>query len=425
MKIVHFADLHLGVESYGRPDPATGLSTRLLDFLATFDELVDFALENGADLVVFCGDAYRSREPTQTQQREFARRIHRLASAGVPVFLLVGNHDLPNAAGRATSLEIYATLDIPNVYVGSRPDVYRIATPAGEVQVVALPWPRRSALLAREETRQLDLEQIDQQVQAILTGIISTCTERLDPSLPAILAAHVWVSGARVGSEHGMTLGHEHALLLSNIANPAFDYVALGHVHRQQVLSEDPPVVYAGSLERLDFGEEGDEKGFYVVDIEPGEGEKRRVSYRFCPVAARRFLTLEVTLKAEDPAPTETVLAAIRPQLDAARDAVVRLHITLPAALEGQVNDSTIRDALSGAYSLNIARDIHRETRLRLGDRTAEGITPIEALRAWLETRNVPTERARVLLEHGERLIRGEETADPPEAGPGNSRQPV
>ena len=139
MKIIHFADLHLGVENYGRIDPATGLSSRLTDFLAAFDELVDFALAEKVDLVLFCGDAYKTREPTQTQQREFARRINRLATAGIPVFLLTGNHDLPNAIGRATATEIFDTLAVKNVYVANRPDIYKIPTPGGTVQVVAYP----------------------------------------------------------------------------------------------------------------------------------------------------------------------------------------------------------------------------------------------------------------------------------------------
>ncbi len=53
MKIVHFADLHLGVEKYGKLDPATGLSSRLADFLHVLDELVDYSLENRVDLVLF------------------------------------------------------------------------------------------------------------------------------------------------------------------------------------------------------------------------------------------------------------------------------------------------------------------------------------------------------------------------------------
>ena len=84
MKIIHFADLHLGVENYGHINPATGLSTRLLDFLAALDQVIDYALENKVDLVLFCGDAYKSREPGQTHQREFAKRINRLSTAGIP-----------------------------------------------------------------------------------------------------------------------------------------------------------------------------------------------------------------------------------------------------------------------------------------------------------------------------------------------------
>jgi exonuclease SbcD len=69
MRILHFSDVHIGVENYGRPDPETGLSTRLADFLDTLDEVVDYALENKVDLALFCGDAYKSRDPSQTHQR--------------------------------------------------------------------------------------------------------------------------------------------------------------------------------------------------------------------------------------------------------------------------------------------------------------------------------------------------------------------
>src|SRR6476620_8040972 len=103
MKIVHFADLHIGIENYSRPDPDTGLPSRLIDFRTAFDELVEYSLAERVDLVLFAGDAYKNREPSQTHQREFARRIRRLRAAGIPVFLLIGNHDLPNAVARANA----------------------------------------------------------------------------------------------------------------------------------------------------------------------------------------------------------------------------------------------------------------------------------------------------------------------------------
>ncbi len=406
MKIIHFADLHLGVETYGRTDPATGLSSRLLDFLSALDQLVDYALENRVDLVLFCGDAYKSREPTPTQQREFARRINRLVTNGISVFLLSGNHDLPNTFSRATATEIFDTLAIERVYVASRPDVYRIPTESGPLQIVSLPWLRRSTLLSREETKNLNFSQINEKMQQVLTSIVTASIQKLDPALPAILAAHVWVAGARIGSEASMTMGQEHTFLLSNIAHPAFDYVALGHIHRHQILQDNPPVVYAGSLERLNFGEETDDKGFYVVDIESGgEPSQRQVTFDFHPIAGRRFLSINIDIESQEVDPTATVIKAITEQAGNIKDSIVRLNISLPAEIEGQLRDSDIRNALQEAHYTTIARDIKRKTRLRLGKVAAEEITPLDALKAYLESRKADPERARTLLEYGRQLI--------------------
>ncbi len=411
MKILHFADLHLGVESYGRIDPATGISSRLLDFLSALDQVVDYALENRVDLVLFCGDAYKSREPSQTQQREFAKRINRLSISGIPIFLLIGNHDLPNAIGKATTTEIFDTLAVKNVYVSNRPDIYRIPTNGGTIQIASLPWLRRSALLSKEETKNLDFEQINQRLQQVLTNIIAVHAAKLDPRLPAILVAHVGVASATVGSERLMTIGQEHFLLLGNVAHPAFDYIALGHIHKHQVLSDNPPVVYAGSLERLDFGEEEDEKGFYLVEIEPDKlAGKRVVSFDFHPVTGRRFLTINVNVEPEDADPPSTVLKAIAEQGEKVSGAIVRLQISLPAETTGQFRGNDIRDALKEAHYFTIARDIKREARSRLGQLTAEEITPLEALKTYLEAKQVSSTQAKLLLEYGEKLIQEQGT---------------
>jgi exonuclease SbcD len=406
MKIIHFADLHLGIENYGRIDPATGLSSRLGDFLAALDELVDYALAEKVDLVVFCGDAYKTREPTQTQQREFARRINRLASSNIPVFLLIGNHDMPNAIGRATATEIFDTLAVKNVTVASKPGTHKIQTKNGMIQIVALPWLRRSALLTREDTKNLNLEQVNQRLQEALTQAIASQAVALDPSLPTMLAAHVSVSAARAGSESMMAIGQEPVLLLSNIGLPAFDYVALGHIHRRQVLSENPPVVYSGSLERVDFSEENDAKGFYVVEIGPGKTD-RKVSYDFHPVHARRFFTIAIALEPEDTDPTAKVLDAISSQKANIHDAIVRLNLTLASQIEGQLRYHEIREALKDAHFFTVAREITRETRLRLGNRSAEEITPLAALKSYLESQQLSPERQKILLDYGEKLISG------------------
>ncbi len=408
LKILHFADLHLGVETYGRLNPETGFSSRLDDFLRVFDEVVDYALNSQIDLVLFCGDAYKNREPTQTLQREFARRINRLATNGIPIFLLAGNHDLPNTVNRATAIEIFHTLSLRNVYIANKPEVHRIPLRSGTLQIASLPWPKRNALLAKEETRELSLEAINHKMEEVLTGVITDLAGRLDPAIPSILAAHVWIQTARVGSENAMLLGNEHMLLLSNVANPAFDYVALGHIHKAQALCDSPPTVYSGSLERLDFGDRDDDKGFYVVEIQPESGKAgRRVSFQFHPVSARRFVTASVNVEQEDIDPTATVIKAVQANGNF-RDAIVRLQISLPAALENQLRDSDIRNALKDAYHLTIAREVKREARLRLGSSSAGEITPLEALKTYLESKS-PTpspDQLKQLLEYGEKLIR-------------------
>jgi exonuclease SbcD len=406
VRVLHFADLHLGVESYGHIDSATGLSTRLDDILSAFDQVVDYALSNDIDMVLFCGDAYRNREPSQTQQREFAKRINRLSNNSIPIFLLIGNHDLPNAMGKATSTEIFDTLAVKNVYVSSRPEIYPIPTKHGVVQIASLPWLRRSALLSKEDTKNLNFEQLNQRMQESLTNIIVSHAAKLDPGLPAILAAHIWVVGATLGTEKMMTVGQEHALLLSNVANPAFDYIALGHIHKRQVLLPNPPIVYAGSLERLDFSDEDDEKGFYVIDIDcERKTGKKRATFDFHPINGRRFLTINVALTTQDTDPTISILTAISEKKDRIKDAIVRLQFSLPAEIEGSVKDNEIRNALKDAHYFTIARELKRESRPRLGDWTAASLTPLDALKVYLGQKKASPERVKELIEYGQRLI--------------------
>ena len=116
IRLLHFADLHVGIEAFGSIDPCTGVTARVLDFLARFDELIAYALAHEADLVIFSGDAFKTRSPSPTYQRAFAKRIKRLSDAGIPVVLLVGNHDLPTMTQRASTLDIFRTLD--NLRVG-------------------------------------------------------------------------------------------------------------------------------------------------------------------------------------------------------------------------------------------------------------------------------------------------------------------
>ena len=408
MRILHFSDLHIGVENYGRVDPESGLSTRLLDFLSTLDELVEYALGNDVDLVLLAGDAYKGRDPSQTHQREFARRLARLSSAGVPVFLLAGNHDLPHAVGRATAIEIFRTLNVPNLYLGDQPQIYPVPTRKGPLQVLALPWPRRSRLLSREESRGMNIEQVRQEIETRFTEFVQHSVGELDPSVPAILAGHVTINGAVTGTERSMMMGQDHVLFPSAVHKPELDYVALGHIHKHQVLRENPMVVYSGSLQRVDFSEEGDTKGFCVVDLDPSAPQGQRMrEFQFRPVDARPFLTIEAKVDPGDDDPTGIVLKKIMSRKVA--DAIVRVNIQLPADLDVHLRDGEIREALKGAhYVASINREVEQPRRTRIPPGLAEGLTPLEALRIYVESRNMEPDRQVKMIEYAEELLSSE-----------------
>jgi exonuclease SbcD len=418
--VLHFADLHLGVENYGRLDSATGLHSRLLDFLRSFDELVDYAIGQPVDLVLFAGDAYRSRDPNPTHQREFARRIHRLTAAGIPVFLLVGNHDLPSTVGRANTLDIFATLEVPNVWVGRTLGTHLIPTQSGPVQVVALPWFTRSYLLRRDEFKGCTLAEIEERTLQELEKLLRAEVDRLDLQVPAILAVHGAVQGAVYGSERSVMLGQELVLPRSLLKNAAFDYVALGHIHRHQQLEEQPPMIYSGSLDRVDFGEESEAKGFVVVQVERG-----RTQYQFRPLAStRRFVTIEVQADGADP------MAQVREAITAhdIQDAIVRLVIHTTAEKNHLLQDAEIYSLLAASFKVaTVVRDVKRPTRIRLGsNQSIEQMTPLEVLESYLrQARSVSEERTGKLLELAQKVMAGTASSgrgSPPERGETASR---
>ncbi len=407
INLLHLADIHIGMENYGRLDSKSGLNSRVVDFLRRLSQVIDIALERDVDVCIFAGDAYKNQRPNPTFQREFARRIKRLADAGVPVILLVGNHDMATADRAASSLEIFGVLDVPGVIVADRETVYQITCRRGQLlQVATMPYPQRSRLLARDQYRNMTLDDLDMEIGRIvgmnLVDLAAEVKER--PDLPAVLTAHLSVSEAKQGSEQSVMIGRDVVVLKSLLVDPIWDYVALGHIHKHQELNngQHPPIVYPGSLERIDFSEEGERKGLVMVQLERGHAE-----WEFIPVDARRFLTIRLDItQSDDP------MLDILDELEQHRveGAIVRVIIKATEAQEMLLDDKPIRQALRGAsYVASIVRDIERQQRLRLGGIAAEELTPQEALELYLDSKNTPEERKAELLRYAEVIFRGEE----------------
>lgn len=413
MKLLHFADLHLGVERYGHTDPATGMSTRLQDFLRALDHVIDAAVAEQVDAILFAGDAYKNREPTPTIQREFARRLRRVVEAGIPIVILIGNHDLPNAWGRATSVEIFRALAVPGVSIANAIETLRIPTRAGDLQVVTLPWVTHSHLLGHERTAGAGMEEVQAQLLEVLSRYVADEAATLDPTLPAVLLAHGSIQGATFGSERSALLGGDLVFTRTDLSASAFDYIALGHIHKHQAVGQHPPAVYAGSPERVDFGEEHEAKGYVIVEIGSGpRGEG--TTWRFESLPARPFRTLR--LKAHGSEPQADLLRVIERASDL-EGAIVRLFVEVSREAESQVRPLELRRALraaGAAYVANVTLEPERPQ-----DRPVlplHEVSPLEMLRGYLAARQVPPTRAQRLVELATPLLPAE---------PGESQAPA
>ena len=404
MRILHFADAHIDMLNRGKHDPSTGLPVRVMDFLRSLDIIIDTAINEKVDLVLFAGDAFKDRTPAPTFIREWGRRIMRLSRAQIPTVLLVGNHDLSPAMGRAHALDPFSTFEVPHVHVVDRPTLLTPSDLDGlPLQIVAMPWVSRSGLLAflGDEAERVPLSELYAKMADLITKGVERLIQQANPNLPLIFAAHASVQGAKFGAERMVMLGNDLVLPPSLVKNSRWAYVALGHIHKAQNLNEgaQPPVIYPGSIERVDFGEAHEDKFFVIATIEPGK--PTTVDWRKLPV--RRVIDRRVTLTNEIN-PTQRLIEALGDQSQL-KGAVVRLSVTYPQELEAQIDDHALHNYAKGALEFHLVKRPKLETRARLGDEPLERLTHTELLEKYLLAKGVEADEIQALLDLARQIL--------------------
>jgi exonuclease SbcD len=296
----------------------------------------------------------------------------RLSQAGIPTLLLVGNHDLPPAKERANALQEFDTLGVPHIKVLSKPAFLGPQDLEGlPLQVIALPWISRSGFLARQAENSESSMAAYEKLEEMSTNLVTTWIENSDPSIPLILTAHGMVQGAMLGSERTISLGSDLVFPGSLVKHPRLAYTALGHIHKYQDLNagNQPPVVYSGSIERVDFGEVHDEKGYVIATVEPGK--PTRVERRV--LNGRRFIDRFVQLDTAEDILNKLPAAIPSPaELDGV---IYRLVMDYPRSLESMINEADIREKAAAAFEFHLVRHPRTEARSRLAD--SQGISSL------------------------------------------------
>lgn len=364
IKIVHTADIHFGVENYGRIDSATGLHTRLLDFVKSFNICIDHAIKENADLFILAGDAYKTAIPSPTHQKYLLQSLLRLQKANIPIVIVVGNHDHPLSFGKAHALDVYAELPLSHFYVFSKPHAITIPTKNGPVQVVGIPWPLRQNLLTKEDFRYKDFEKITDHISTAVCEIIKKLALKLDPSIPAVLTGHLTVNnGIFSGSERRAVFGNDPLFTTQDLAIEPFNYVALGHLHRHQSLNDKnkTPVVYAGSIERIDFGEVRDTKGFVIAEIDTIKNAynfERIADIRFVQLPTRKMLEINIVLEEHKDHFAKQIIDELKKYQ--IQNAIVKLFYHIPPGCMDTVDISLIHKHLSEAWFVAGIIPIHK-----------------------------------------------------------------
>jgi exonuclease SbcD len=330
MRILHTADWHLG-DRLGRID-------RTADLRRSVERLATYCDTERADVLLVAGDLFSElsrpdslRESVEHLQEVFLPFLRR----GGTFLALTGNHDNENfcqtlrhamALAAPDATEPGAVLAPGRVHFASTPSLLRLPGPAAEVvQFLLMPYPTPSRYLDVRAQRYRSLEEKNRALQAAYLTRLRALQQdpAFDPRLPTVLAAHIHVKSARLPGAFRIS-ERETILFGDEDLPPEYAYVALGHIHQPQCLGGLAHHRYSGSIERLDLGEQGDEKGAVLVEVGP---DGRRGEPVWLPLEATPIYDLHI----ENPAAELPTLPDRYP--DAER-ALVRYHVTYRAGTD-------------------------------------------------------------------------------------------
>lgn len=399
IQLVHVSDIHFGSgESHGRINPSTGLNIRFEDFVLALTKVVDYSIEHNIDVFLFSGDAYRNASPEPIYQKFFARELKRLSDAGIKTILVVGNHDQILRSTSSHAMSVFQSLEVPGLITVDKPVFEVIDTKSGALQLIGIPHVTRHQMLTLEKYSSLPAAALDRMLIENVSDLLKGYYEQLDPNLPTVSTAHMAVDSAVAGIEQELLIGYTLTFPAEIFVHKHVDYVALGHIHKHQIVRQsNPTIVYAGSLERVDFGEEKEDKGFLHVHV-----EKQNTSFKFESIAPRPFVTVSADVTREE-APMHVLLEKVKKAI--VPGCVLRLKYKVDQDQLSAIDEDALRDFAAEALSLRLQPEIvPNQSRARLPELTESSATaPMKALETYLN--EIAPDRKDKLLERAREIF--------------------
>lgn len=393
MKILHTADLHYGDLNGPTKD---GQNLRKLDTLHCMEFIVEKAKEEGPDLVIVAGDVFnRSRVWADTALEDvndvLDHFIRPLCELETDVVILFGtsNHDNPLAFETLKK----ATSGKTNIHIYTEPTVESLWTAEGYVQIVAVPGFDKGRL--RTFCPGMDKETENRNATALINDVVLGLSTQIDKDLPSVLVAHYTVAGAMADNGSTFLAGQDVVITPATIDAAGVTLACLGHIHHPQRLPSVTPAYYCGSVNQLNFNDEGTEHGFYIHEIHPtpvhvlgGEPPIPAVESTFIQTPERKHFTYRLGPEEIGKFIQTGTIEATPFQIE---NAIVRVRYT-PANAEQDkaLNRAELQKAVLAAGAFHVSEVLPEDIEeLDAKDAMTEHDSPTESLRRWLETNDV------------------------------------
>ncbi|RZU33057.1 exonuclease SbcCD subunit D [Blastococcus saxobsidens] len=252
MRLLHTSDWHIGRTLHG--------TDLLAEQEAVLGGLAAVVTRERVDVVVVAGDVYDRAVPSADATGVLDRVVGRLLATGARVVLTPGNHDSARRLGTFSGLLSAAGLHVRAATAGLDEPVL-LADEHGEVAVYGIPYlepevARHELGVPEARSHEAVLGEAMDRIRADLF---------LRPGVRSVVLAHAFVGGGQPSdSERDICVGGVD-LVPAGVFH-GVDYVALGHLHRPQTLS--PRLRYSGSPLAYSFGEAGQQKQAWLVDLD-------------------------------------------------------------------------------------------------------------------------------------------------------------
>lgn len=386
IKGVHTADLHFGVTTFSKETP-DGLGSRVHDFFKTFDQILEFIKTNDINLLLITGDVFKDREPNSTLRDMFYKRIIDISRSGVTVVIVPGNHDMHPFEYKHHSVKVFEIFDQENIHVMDRLFEQKVFDINGELlRIISVPYPYYERFI--KDVSNIDPDNVEISFQNAFEKRLTEILDCINDDIPTILAGHLSVNEAEVGSERGIMLGKDIKVPLSSLINPKLKYVALGHIHKPQILNQkNPTVTYCGSPDRIDFSEANDQKGFIYFEIADD------FKFWYQTLRVRPFYQIKINVDNQKNMEDEVIIKLGKKIEDIEKSypetfkvSIVKLVIYMSSLSKGKLNLNFIEKFLNercfmvGAIEVEVTDD-KRDFRITDIDEKSD---PVEAFKKFL-----------------------------------------